>query len=73
MYVVAALLYFAICFPLSRLALYLEHRTRSHRHLATGDATEALAEDTMEVTPGTHDITGRAAADTLSLINIRCV
>ncbi|MFR7737905.1 MAG: amino acid ABC transporter permease, partial [Eggerthella lenta] len=45
-YVVAALLYFAICFPLSRLALYLEHRTRSHRHLATGDATEALAEDT---------------------------
>ena len=65
-YVVAALLYFAICFPLSRLALYLEHRTRSHRHLATGDATEALAEDTMEVTPGTHDITGRAAADTMA-------
>ena len=65
-YVVAALLYFVICFPLSRLALYLEHRTRSHRHLATGDATEALAEDTMEVTPGTHDITGRAAADTMA-------
>ncbi len=65
-YVVAALLYFAICFPLSRLALYLERRTRSHRHLATGDATEALAEDTMEVTPGTHDITGRAAADTMA-------
>ena len=65
-YVVAALLHFAICFPLSRLALYLEHRTRSHRHLATGDATEALAEDTMEVTPGTHDITGRAAADTMA-------
>ena len=37
-----------------------------HRHLATGDATEALAEDTMEVTPGTHDITGRAAADTMA-------
>ena len=65
-YVVAALLYFVICFPLSRLALYLERRTRSHRHLATGDATEALAEDTMEVTPGTHDITGRAAADTMA-------
>ena len=65
-YVVAALLYFVICFPLSRLALYLERRTRSHRHLATGDATEALAEDPMEVTPGTHDITGRAAADALA-------
>lgn len=65
-YVVAALLYFVICFPLSRLALYLERRTRSHRHLATGDATEELAEDTMEVTPGTHDITGRAAADTMA-------
>ncbi len=65
-YVVAALLYFVICFPLSRLALYLERRTRSHRHLATGDATEALSEDTMEVTPGTHDITGRAAADTMA-------
>ncbi len=65
-YVVAAILYFAICFPLSRLALYLERRTRSHRHLATGDATEELGEDAMEVTPGTHDITGRAAADTLA-------
>lgn len=65
-YVVAALLYFIICFPLSRLALYLERRTRAHRHLSTGDATEELGADTMEVTPGTHDITGRAAADTLA-------
>lgn len=65
-YVVAALLYFIVCFPLSRLALYLEQRTRSHRHLATGDATEELGEDALEVTPGTHDITGRAAADTLA-------
>ncbi|MDJ1650980.1 MULTISPECIES: amino acid ABC transporter permease [Gordonibacter] len=65
-YVMAAVLYFIICFPLSRLALYLEQRTRSHRHLATGDATEELAVDAMEVTPGTHDITGRAAADTLA-------
>ncbi len=65
-YVVAAILYFAICFPLSRLALYLERRTRSHRHLATGDATEELGDDTLEVTPGTHDITGRAAADALA-------
>ena len=65
-YVVAALLYFVICFPLSRLALYLERRTRAHRHLSTGDATEELAEDALEVTPGTHDITGRAAADALA-------
>lgn len=65
-YVVAAILYFVICFPLSRLALYLERRTRAHRHLSTGDATEALGEDTMEVTPGTHDITGRAAADAMA-------
>ncbi len=65
-YVVAALLYFVICFPLSRLALYLERRTRAHRHLATGDASEELGEDTMEVTPGTHDITGRAAAATMA-------
>ena len=65
-YVVAAVLYFAICFPLSRLALYLERRTRSHRHLSTGDASEELATDQMEVTPGTHDITGRAAAATLA-------
>lgn len=65
-YVVAALLYFAICFPLSRLALYLERRTRSHKHITTGDATDELAEDAMEVTPGTHDITGRAAADTMA-------
>lgn len=65
-YVVAALLYFIICFPLSRLALYLERRTRSHRHLATGDATEELREDAMEVTPGTHDITGRASADAMA-------
>lgn len=66
MYVVAALLYFVICFPLSRLALYLERRTRSHKHITTGDATDELAEDAMEVTPGTHDITGRAAADTMA-------
>ena len=65
-YVVAAVLYFAICFPLSRLALYLERRTRSRRHLATGDASEESAADQMEVTPGTHDITGRAAAATLA-------
>lgn len=65
-YVVAALLYFVICFPLSRLALYLERRTRSHKHITTGDATDELAEDAMEVTPGTHDITGRAAADTMA-------
>ena len=65
-YVVAALLYFAVCFPLSRLALYLERRTRAHRHLATGDATEELGEDPLEVTPGTHDITGRAAAEALA-------
>lgn len=65
-YVVAAVLYFVICFPLSRLALYLERRTRAHRHLATGDATEELGEDALEVTPGTHDITGRAAADALA-------
>lgn len=65
-YVVAAVLYFIICFPLSRLALYLEHRTRSHRHVTTGDASEELCDDTMEVTPGTHDITGRAAAATMA-------
>lgn len=65
-YVVAALLYFVICLPLSRLALYLERRTRSHKHITTGDATDELAEDAMEVTPGTHDITGRAAADTMA-------
>ncbi|MEA5019598.1 MAG: amino acid ABC transporter permease [Gordonibacter sp.] len=65
-YVVAAVLYFIICFPLSRLALYLEHRTRSHKHISTGDATDQLVEDTTEATPGSHDITGHAAADALS-------
>ncbi|MEG2025516.1 MAG: amino acid ABC transporter permease [Gordonibacter sp.] len=65
-YVVAAVLYFIICFPLSRLALYLEHRTRSHKHVSTGDATEQLVEDSTEATPGSHDITGHAAADALS-------
>ena len=65
-YVVAALLYFAVCFPLSRLALYLERRTRAHRHLATGDCDRELGEDPLEVTPGTHDITGRAAAEALA-------
>lgn len=65
-YIVAAVLYFIICFPLSRLALYLEKRTRSHRHIATGDATEHLEEDQTEVTPGTHDITGHTAADSMA-------
>lgn len=65
-YVVAAVLYFIICFPLSRLALYLEHRTRSHKHVSTGDATDQLVEDATEATPGSHDITGHAAADALS-------
>lgn len=65
-YVVAAVLYFIICFPLSRLALYLERRTRSHKHVATGDATDELVVDATEATPGSHDITGRAAADALS-------
>lgn len=65
-YVVAAVLYFIICFPLSRLALYLERRTRSYRHVTTGDATEHLAEDAMEVTPGSHDITGHTAADSMA-------
>ena len=39
-YVAAAVLYFAICFPLSRAAVYLERRMGTHRHVATGDATE---------------------------------
>lgn len=65
-YLIAAVLYFIICFPLSRLALYLEHRTRSHKHVTTGDATEHLATDPTEVTPGSHDITGQAAADSLA-------
>lgn len=65
-YVVAAVLYFIICFPLSRLAIYLEKRTRSHRHVATGEAVEQLAEDTTSVTPGTFDITGRTAAESLA-------
>ncbi len=65
-YVVAAILYFIICFPLSRLALRLERRTRSHRKVTTGDASEELADDQVEVTPGTHDITGHTAADCLA-------
>lgn len=65
-YLVAAVLYFIICFPLSRLALYLEKRTRSSKHVTTGDATEHLVDDVTEVTPGVHDITGFAAADTLA-------
>ena len=65
-YVAAAVLYFAICFPLSRAAVYLEHRMRSHRHVVTGDATEVLEADGAEVTPGTHDLTGRAAAAALA-------
>ena len=65
-YLVAAVLYFIICFPLSRLALYLERRTRSHKHVTTGDATEHLATDPTEVTPGSHDITGHTAAESLA-------
>ncbi|WP_417143392.1 amino acid ABC transporter permease [Raoultibacter massiliensis] len=65
-YLIAAVLYFIICFPLSRLALYLERRTRSHKHVTTGDATEHLATDPTEVTPGSHDITGHTAADSLA-------
>ena len=65
-YVIAAILYFVICFPLSRLAIYLEERTRSHRHVATGEALEKLVEDTTSVTPGTFDITGHTAADSLA-------
>ena len=38
----------------------------AHRHVATGDATEALAADAVEVTPGTHDITGHAAAQAMA-------
>lgn len=64
-YVMAAILYFIICFPLSRLALYLEKRTRSHRHIATGEAGEEF-EGVTEVTPGSHDITGHTAADSLA-------
>lgn len=65
-YVAAAVLYFAICFPLSRAAVYLEHRMRSRRHVVTGDATEVLEADGADVTPGTHDLTGRAAAAALA-------
>ncbi len=65
-YVAAAVLYFIICFPLSRAAVYLEHRMRRHRHVVTGDALEELESDGVEVTPGTHDITGRAAAQALA-------
>ncbi|MEG1397127.1 MAG: amino acid ABC transporter permease [Raoultibacter sp.] len=65
-YVVAIVLYFIICFPLSRLALYLETRTRSNKHIATGNLSENLRVDVTEATPGTHDITGRAAADSLA-------
>lgn len=65
-YVVAALLYFVICFPLSRAAVGLEKRMGAHRHVTTGDATEALSSDVVEVTPGTHDITGHAASVALA-------
>ena len=34
--------------------------------MSTGDATEQLVEDVTEATPGSHDITGHAAADALS-------
>lgn len=65
-YVVAAVLYFVLCFPLSRLAIYLENRMLTHRHVATGDASEQLKDDVTETTPGTHDITGQAAARALA-------
>lgn len=65
-YVMAAVLYFAICFPLSRAAVALEKRMGAHRHVTTGDATEALSTDVVEVTPGTHDITGHAATAALA-------
>ena len=65
-YVAAAVLYFVICFPLSRAAVYLEHRMLAHRHVTTGDASEELASDPLEVTPGSHDITGHAAAGALA-------
>lgn len=65
-YVIAAVLYFIICFPLSRLAIYLENRTRSHQHVSTGEAPEELCKDTTAVTPGTYDITGHAAAESLA-------
>ena len=65
-YVAAAVLYFLICFPLSRAAVYLEGRMRRHRHVVTGDALEVLEADGVEATPGTHDITGRAAAQALA-------
>ena len=54
------------CFPLSRAAVYLERRMGTHRHVATGDATEELAADALEVTPGTHDLTGHAAAQAMA-------
>ena len=72
-YVVAALLYFIICFPLSRLALYLERRTRAHKHVSTGDASprhplHALAEDALEPGVAPEDpydqtFTGNQAAE----------
>ena len=65
-YVVAAILYFLICFPLSRLALRLEKRTLSGHHVTTGDASESLEKDLTEVTPGSHDITGHTAADSMA-------
>lgn len=65
-YVTAAILYFIVCFPLSRLALYLEKRTRSNRYVTTGEAVERLTDDFTSVTPGTHDITGHTAADSLA-------
>lgn len=65
-YVVAACLYFLLCFPLSRLAVYLENRMLSHRHVVTGNASETLINDAVETTPGSHDITGQAAARALA-------
>lgn len=57
-YVMAAVLYFAICFPLSKLALHLERRTRSHGHAVTEKPLANLPEGALssvsfcEMNPG---------------------
>lgn len=57
-YVTAAVLYFAICFPLSRLALRLERRTRERGHAVTEEPLENLPEGALssasfcEMNPG---------------------
>ena len=52
-YVAAAVLYFAICFPLSRGAVYLEHRMGAHRHMAAGVTT--MVEGTSTLVPPVMD------------------